>query len=46
MPANTQRRDLTRDRILMTAAALLRDHGPAAVTTRRVAQEAGLLPPA
>lgn len=46
MSANAQRRDMTRDRILKTAAGLLRDHGPAAVTTRRVAQEAGLQPPA
>jgi AcrR family transcriptional regulator len=33
-------------RIVKAAAALLRDQGPAAVTTRRVAQEAGLQPPA
>ncbi|MFG2177854.1 TetR/AcrR family transcriptional regulator [Streptomyces abikoensis] len=31
---------------MKTAADLLRDQGPAAVTTRRVAQEAGLQPPA
>jgi len=46
MPTNTQRRDATRDRILRAAARLLREQGPAAVTTRRVAQEAGLQPPA
>src|SRR6266496_5208426 len=46
MAPNTQRRDLTRDRIVKAAAGLLRDHGPAAVTTRRVAHEAGLQPPA
>ncbi|MFC8428771.1 TetR/AcrR family transcriptional regulator [Streptomyces sp. NPDC057253] len=46
MPTNTQRRDATRDRILRAAADLLREQGPAAVTTRRVAQEAGLQPPA
>jgi AcrR family transcriptional regulator len=44
--SKAQRRDITRDRILTTAARLLRDEGPAAVTTRRVAQEAGLQPPA
>ncbi|MCP2362277.1 AcrR family transcriptional regulator [Nonomuraea thailandensis] len=42
----SQRRDLTRGRIVKIAAQLLRDQGPAAVTTRRVAQEAGLQPPA
>ncbi|GAB2941713.1 TetR/AcrR family transcriptional regulator [Nonomuraea fastidiosa] len=41
-----QRRDLTRERIVTTAARLLTEQGPAAVTTRRVAQEAGLQPPA
>ncbi|MFF6813725.1 TetR/AcrR family transcriptional regulator [Streptomyces sp. NPDC012403] len=46
MAPNTQRRDITRDRIVKAAAGLLRDQGPAAVTTRRVAQEAGLQPPA
>ncbi|WP_231335055.1 TetR/AcrR family transcriptional regulator [Actinomadura graeca] len=46
MTSNAQRRDITRDRIMKAAADLLRDHGPAAVTTRRVAQEAGLQPPA
>lgn len=43
---NTQRRDIARDRIVKAATGLLRDEGPAAVTTRRVAQEAGLQPPA
>ncbi|MFF5184551.1 TetR/AcrR family transcriptional regulator [Streptomyces sp. NPDC000345] len=46
MSSNPQRRDSTRDRIVEAAADLLRDHGPTAVTTRRVAQEAGLQPPA
>jgi len=46
MTPNTQRRDITRDRIVKAAAGLLRDQGPAAVTTRRVAHEAGLQPPA
>ncbi|WP_432136222.1 MULTISPECIES: TetR/AcrR family transcriptional regulator [unclassified Streptomyces] len=46
MASNTQRRDMTRDRIVKAAAGLLREQGPAAVTTRRVAQEAGLQPPA
>ncbi|MFJ9150417.1 TetR/AcrR family transcriptional regulator [Streptomyces sp. NPDC102270] len=46
MASNAQRRDITRDRIVKAAASLLRDQGPAAVTTRRVAQEAGLQPPA
>lgn len=46
MAPNTQRRDITRDRVVKAAAGLLRDEGPAAVTTRRVAQEAGLQPPA
>ncbi|NGO06382.1 TetR/AcrR family transcriptional regulator [Streptomyces sp. HC44] len=46
MAPNTQRRDITRDRIVKAAAGLLRDQGPAAVTTRRVAQQAGLQPPA
>ncbi|MGG7569296.1 TetR/AcrR family transcriptional regulator [Streptomyces sirii] len=46
MAPNTQRRDIARDRIVKTAAGLLRDQGPAAVTTRRVAHDAGLQPPA
>lgn len=46
MAPNTQRRDSTRDRIVRAAAGLLRDQGPVAVTTRRVAHEAGLQPPA
>ncbi|NEC86178.1 TetR/AcrR family transcriptional regulator [Streptomyces sp. SID12501] len=46
MAPTTQRRDITRDRIVKAAAGLLRDQGPSAVTTRRVAQEAGLQPPA
>ncbi|MDC0770490.1 TetR/AcrR family transcriptional regulator [Streptomyces sp. HD] len=43
---NTQRRNVTRDRIVKAAAGLLREQGAAAVTTRRVAHEAGLQPPA
>ncbi|MEW2343033.1 TetR/AcrR family transcriptional regulator [Streptomyces griseoaurantiacus] len=46
MVSNTERRDTTRERIVKVAADLLREQGPAAVTTRRVAQEAGLQPPA
>lgn len=46
MSQSAQRRDITRDRIVKAAADLLRNEGPAAVTTRRVAQEAGLQPPA
>ncbi|MFF4586353.1 TetR/AcrR family transcriptional regulator [Streptomyces sp. NPDC001388] len=46
MPSKPQGRDSTRDRIVKAAADLLRDHGPTAVTTRRVAHEAGLQPPA
>ncbi|MDI9883700.1 TetR/AcrR family transcriptional regulator [Streptomyces sp. HNM0645] len=46
MASNAQRRDITRDRIVKAAAGLLREQGPAAVTTRRVAHEAGLQPPA
>ena len=36
----------TRSRIIDAAARLLREHGPAAVTTRRVAEQAGVQPPA
>ncbi|MDT9700867.1 TetR/AcrR family transcriptional regulator [Streptomyces sp. P17] len=46
MAPSTQRRDITRERIVKAAASLLRDQGPSAVTTRRVAHEAGLQPPA
>lgn len=46
MVSRTERRDTTRERIVRVAAELLREQGPAAVTTRRVAQEAGLQPPA
>lgn len=46
MASNTQRRDITRDRVVRAAAELLREQGPTAVTTRRVAHEAGLQPPA
>jgi AcrR family transcriptional regulator len=33
-------------KIIDAAARVLRDHGPAAVTTRRVAEQAGVQPPA
>lgn len=36
----------TQSKIIDAAAGLLRDHGPAAVTTRRVAELAGVQPPA
>ncbi|MFD8087917.1 hypothetical protein ACFV4F_40235 [Kitasatospora sp. NPDC059722] len=45
MAPNTERRDLTRERIVKAAAGLLGEHGPAAVTTRRGAPEAGRQPP-
>ncbi|MQA33553.1 TetR/AcrR family transcriptional regulator [Modestobacter roseus] len=38
-------RDATRSALVEVAAALLRDAGPAAVTTRAVAQAAGVQPP-
>ena len=38
-------RDSTRAKIVDTAARLLRERGPAAVTTRRVAEEAGVQAP-
>jgi AcrR family transcriptional regulator len=40
------KRSTTRSKIIDAAARLLRDHGPAAVTTRRVAEQAGVQPPA
>lgn len=39
-------RDDARSRLVETAAELLRDHGPAALTTRRVAEAAGVQAPA
>lgn len=42
----TDRRSDTRSRIVDAAARLLREQGPAAVTTRRVAEAAGLQAPA
>src|ERR1700754_269375 len=36
----------TRARIVATAARLLREHGPTAITTRRVAADAGVQAPA
>ncbi|NQX28677.1 TetR/AcrR family transcriptional regulator [Microbacteriaceae bacterium VKM Ac-2854] len=38
-------RDQTRNRIIEVAAGLLREHGPSAVTTRRVAADAGVQAP-
>jgi AcrR family transcriptional regulator len=40
------RRSATHSKIIDAAARLLRERGPAAVTTRRVAEEAGVQPPA
>lgn len=42
----TGTRITTQSRIIDAAARLLREHGPAAVTTRRVAERAGVQPPA
>jgi AcrR family transcriptional regulator len=42
----TATRSTTQSKIIDAAARLLRDHGPAAVTTRRVAAQAGVQPPA
>ncbi len=42
--ASTRRED-TRSTVVDVAARLLRDHGPAAVTTRGVAEAAGVQPP-
>ncbi|RII22203.1 Nucleoid occlusion factor SlmA [Streptomyces sp. YIM 130001] len=44
--STTARRESTRARIIEAADRILRSKGPAAVTTRAVAQEAGLQPPA
>jgi AcrR family transcriptional regulator len=43
-PTGTRR--VTQSKIVDAAARLLREHGPAAVTTRRVAEQAGVQPPA
>jgi AcrR family transcriptional regulator len=40
------KRSATRSKIIEAAASLLREHGPGAVTTRRVAEQAGVQPPA
>ena len=40
------KRRTTQEKIIDAAASLLREHGPAAVTTRRVAEQAGVQPPA
>lgn len=42
----TVKRSATHSKIVDAAAHLLREHGPAAVTTRRVAEHAGVQPPA
>ncbi len=42
----TGKRTTTQSRIIDAAARLLSEHGPAAVTTRRVAEQAGVQPPA
>jgi AcrR family transcriptional regulator len=42
----TSSRSDTRSRIIEVTARLLHEHGPAAVTTRRVAEQAGVQPPA
>ncbi len=42
----TSTRMTTRSKIIEAAARLLREHGPSAVTTRRVAEQAGVQPPA
>jgi AcrR family transcriptional regulator len=46
MSSLTGKRDTNRCRIIDAASQLLREHGPAAVTTRRVAEQAGVQPPA
>jgi AcrR family transcriptional regulator len=46
MNTPTDRRSTARAKIIDTAAELLREHGPEAVTTRRVAEQAGVQPPA
>ncbi|GGF37249.1 TetR/AcrR family transcriptional regulator [Williamsia phyllosphaerae] len=45
MTDSTSTRDDIRTRIVGVAAALMRDHGASAVTTRRVAQDADVQPP-
>jgi AcrR family transcriptional regulator len=42
----TVKRSSTQSKIIDAAAHLLSEHGPAAVTTRRVAEQAGVQPPA
>jgi AcrR family transcriptional regulator len=46
MSHTTGKRSTTRSAIIDAAASLLREHGPTAVTTRRVAEAAGVQPPA
>ena len=46
MGDSTGKRSTTQSKIIDAAARLLREHGPAAVTTRRVAEQAGVQPPA
>jgi AcrR family transcriptional regulator len=45
MSAATTAREVTRTTIIEVAAALLREHGPATLTTRRVAHQAGVQQP-
>src|ERR1700684_2752176 len=46
MSGPTGKQRTTEAKIIDAAAWLLREHGPAAVTTRRVAEQAGVQPPA
>jgi AcrR family transcriptional regulator len=46
MSGPTDKRSTTQAKIIDAAARLLREYGPAAVTTRRVAEQAGVQPPA
>lgn len=46
MSVPTGKRESTRSAIIDAAAELLREHGPASVTTRRVAEQAGVQAPA
>jgi AcrR family transcriptional regulator len=46
MSGPTGKRSAIQLKIIDAAACLLREHGPAAVTTRRVAEQAGVQPPA
>src|ERR1700735_2684780 len=46
MSGLADKRSTTQSKIIDAAAGLLREHGPEAVTTRRVADQAGVQPPA